>query len=123
MKAIRHFGVILLLLLSCAAPLMACVTPKSQMTEAERVCCRMMHNQCAQMGMPASQDCCAKTPSAVFESALKSNRVRFQPVAVLVLWTSSFNVLANDGVSQAWIHSPEHWPPKSPPLGITVLRI
>jgi hypothetical protein len=123
MKAARHLGVLLLLLLSRAAPLMACVTPESEMTAAERACCRMMHDQCAQMGMPASHDCCAKAPLAVFENALKSNPVRFHPVAVLLLWTASFNVLANDSVSHAWIHSPEHWPPKSPPAGITVLRI
>jgi hypothetical protein len=73
--------------------------------------------------MPASQDCCAKAPPAVFENELKSNPVRFQPVAAFVLWIASFNVLAQDSVGQAWLHSPEHWPPKSPPLAITVLRI
>ncbi|MBB5060103.1 hypothetical protein HDF16_004839 [Granulicella aggregans] len=110
MKAFRHLGVALLSLLSCAAPLMACVTPESEMTAAERACCRMMHNQCAQMGMPASQNGCAKAPPAVFENALKSNPVRFHPVAVLVLRTASFNVSVNDNVGQAWIHSPEHLP-------------
>ena len=123
MKAVRHLGFVLLLLLSCAAPLMACVNPESEMTAAERACCRMMHDQCAQMGMPASHNCCAKVPPAVFENALKSNSVRFHPVAVLVFWTASFDILASDIVSWAWIHSPEHWPPKSPPVAITVLRI
>src|ERR1700730_8228108 len=123
MRIVRHFGVILLLLLSCAAPLMACVTPEDQMTAAERACCRIMHNQCAQMGMPSSQDCCAKAPRAPLENAIRSNPVRFEPVAALVMWVASFHVLAQDSVSQAWIQNPEHWPPKSPPLSITVLRI
>jgi hypothetical protein len=123
MKTIRHFGVVLLLLLSCVAPLMACVRPEAEMTAAERACCRMMHNQCAQMGMPSSQDCCAKAPSSVFDNALKSNPVRFQSVAVTVLWVASIDAFAHDNASQAWIHSPEHWPPKPPPVGITVLRL
>jgi hypothetical protein len=93
------------------------------MTAAERACCRMMRHQCGQMEMPASQDCCAKAPPALFEDALKSNPVRFQPVAAMVLWVASFDVLTRDSVSQASIQSPEHWPPKSPPVAITVLRI
>ena len=93
------------------------------MTAAERACCRMMHNQCDQMRMPASQDCCAKVPHALFENALKSNPVRFQPVAAMVLWVASFDVLTRDSVSHSWIQNPEHWPPKPPPVAITVLRI
>jgi hypothetical protein len=123
MRAVRHFGVILLLLLSCTAPLMACVTPEAQMTAAERACCRVMHNQCAQVGMPDSQDCCVKAPPAPLENAIRSNPVRFKPVTALVLGVSSFHVLAQDNVSQTWIQSPEHWPPKSPPGAITVLKI
>jgi hypothetical protein len=123
MRAVRHFGVILLLLLSCAAPEMACVTPDAQMAAAERACCRMMHNQCGRMEMPVSQDCCAKAPNALFDSALKSNPVKFQPVEAMVLWVASFDVLTRDRASQASFQSPEHWPPKSPPAAITVLRI
>jgi hypothetical protein len=122
-RNLRQFGVILLLLLSCAAPLMACVTPEAQMTAAEHACCRIMHNQCAQMGMPASEDCCAKATPAAFENAIRSNPDRFKPVTALVLWVASFHVLAQDNVSQTWIQSPENWPPKSPPVAITVLRI
>jgi hypothetical protein len=123
MRTVRHFGVILLLLLSCAAPLMACVTPEAEMTAAERACCRVMRNQCGEMEMPVSQDCCAKAPPAVFETALKSSPVGVQPVGAMVLWVDAFDVLTRDSASQASIQSPEHSPPKSPPVAITVLRI
>ena len=93
------------------------------MTGTERACCRMMHNQCDQMGMPASQDCCAKAPSSVFENALKSDSVRFHPVAAIVIWVSSFDLLTRESVSTAWIQSPEHSPPIPPPAAITILRI
>jgi hypothetical protein len=83
----------------------------------------MMHDQCGQMEMPASQDCCAKAPAVPLENAMKSNPVRFDPVATLVLWVASFHVVAQDSVTQAWIQSLEHCPPKSPPIAITVLRI
>lgn len=123
MKTIRHLGVILLLLLSCAAPLMACVSPEAEMTAAERACCRVMRNQCGQMEMPVSQDCCAKAPPAIFENALKSNPVRVQPVGAIVLWVAAFGELTRDSASHASNQSPEHRPPKSPPAAITVLRI
>jgi hypothetical protein len=123
MRAVRHFAVILLLLLSCVAPVMACLTPDAQMTAAERACCLTMRNQCAQMEMPVSQDCCAIALPSLFEHALKSSSVRFQPVVAMVLWVASFDVLTPESVSQAWIHNPEYWPPKSPPAAIAVLRI
>lgn len=123
MRIVRHLGVLLLLLVFCAAPVMACVTAESNMAAEERACCRMMHDQCGQMEMPSSQDCCAKAPSVPLENAMQSNPVRFHPVAALVLWVASFHGLAQDSVRQAWIQSPELWPPKSPPVAITVLRI
>ena len=123
MKIFRHFGVFLLLLLSCAAPLMACVIPEAEMTAQERTCCRMMHNQCDQMRMPDSQNCCAKVPSSVFENALKSDSVRFHAVAAIVIRVSSCDLLTRESVSPAWLQRPEHSPPKPPPTAITILRI
>jgi hypothetical protein len=123
MRAVRHFGVILLLLLSCLAPVMACAAPDAQMTAAERACCRMMRNQCSQMEMPVSQNCCGKAASAFLDTALKSNPLKFQSVATSALSVAAFDVLTRDRASQASIQGPEHWPPKSPPAAITVLRI
>jgi hypothetical protein len=55
--------VLVLLLVSCLAPAMACVVSNAEMNTEERACCRMMKNQCEQMdNMPASHGCCQKTP-------------------------------------------------------------
>ena len=70
MRILRQFGVLVLLLVSCLAPAMACMVPNAQMSTQERACCRMMKNQCGQMGMPASHGCCQKTPPSVHDNAL-----------------------------------------------------
>jgi hypothetical protein len=125
-KALRQFGAALLLLLSCAAPVMACLAPDARMTAEERACCRVMSAQCGQMAMPASHDCCTKAPNAVLDGALKSNTVQVRPDVCTVSWVASLDVLTvlvQEQSSQGWIQSPQHWPPKSPPAAITVLRI
>jgi hypothetical protein len=62
MKALRQFSVLVLLLVSCVAPAMACMVPDAQMNPQDRACCRVMNSQCGQMEMPASHGCCHKTP-------------------------------------------------------------
>jgi hypothetical protein len=56
MRLFRQFGVLVLLLVSCVAPAMACMVPNAEMSLQERACCRMMKNQCGQMAMPGSQN-------------------------------------------------------------------
>jgi hypothetical protein len=46
----------ILILLSTAAPLMACLT-STAMTQEESACCRSMHNNCGDM---AAMGCCQK---------------------------------------------------------------
>ncbi len=70
MKALRQFGVLVLLLVSCLTPAMACMVPNTAMSTQERACCRMMKNQCGQMEMPASHGCCQKAPPSVHDNAL-----------------------------------------------------
>lgn len=124
MKAIRQFGAIVLLLLSCVAPAMACLAPDAQMTTEERACCRMMKNDCGpMMEMPASHNCCKKVPAAVSETALKTDAIAVHPLILHLLVVSSFDVFASHDASTGWVRSPEHSPPKAPPTNITVLRI
>jgi hypothetical protein len=84
MRIFRQFGVLVLLLVSCLAPAMACMVPNAEMSTQERACCRMMKNQCGQMGMPVSHGCCQKTPPSVHDNALNTKAVTFQPILVLV---------------------------------------
>ena len=124
MKSIRQFGAILLLLVSCVAPAMACMTPNAEMTTEERACCRMMKNQCGQMmEMPASHDCCKKAQKTVGEAALKTDIVTVHPLTFAVLWGSSFDLFDPRDAVAGWAQRPEHSPQKAPPSSITVLRI
>jgi hypothetical protein len=99
------------------------MTPDTTMTTEERACCRMMKNQCGQMEMPASHDCCKKAPKSFGDSALKTNAVSLHPTAFVALWVSSFELVAPEGATIGWFRRPEHSPPKAPPPAITILRI
>jgi hypothetical protein len=123
MKALRQFGVLVLLLVSCLAPAMACMVPDAQMNTQERACCRMMKNQCGQMGMPATHGCCQKTPPSVRDNALDTRAVTFHPGVVPVIWLAA-SVLVNPVSAVAgWVERPDYSPPKSPPSTISILRI
>jgi hypothetical protein len=102
---------------------MACKAPDAQMTAEERACCRMMKNQCGQMEMAASHDCCKKAPGSIHDSALKSDTVSFHPAVFVALWVSSFELLAPQGASADWVQRPEYSHPMSPASAITILRI
>jgi hypothetical protein len=122
-KTIRQFGAILLLLVSCVAPAVACVAPDAQMTVEERVCCRMMKSQCGQMAMPISHSCCEKAPKSVSDSALKTDTASLHPAAFVGIRVASFEALAPQGASYGWFQRPQAAPPKFPPSAITILRI
>ncbi len=124
MTFLRQFGAILLLLLCCVAPAMACMAPNAEMTFEERACCRMMKNDCGQMmDMPASHDCCKETPKTVGEAALKTDTVTVHPLMFAVLVAASFDLINPQDAIVGWVQSPEHSPPKPPPSCIAVLRI
>jgi hypothetical protein len=123
MRALRQFGVLVLLLVSCVAPAMACMIPAAEMNAQERACCRMMQNQCGQMEMPGPHGCCQKTPPGVYDNALDTKVVTFQPVVAPVIWLAAFE-LANPATTViGWVEPPEYSPPKSPPATISILRI
>ena len=124
MKAIRQIGAIVLLLVSCVAPAMACMAPNAEMTTEERACCRMMKDDCGQMmDMPASHDCCKTAPKTAGEIALKTDTVTVHPQTFPVMAIASFELLAPHDAITGWVQRPEHSPPKIPPTRITVLRL
>lgn len=123
MKAVRQFGALVLLLMSWLAPAMACITPSVQLTHEEKACCRMMKNQCGQMGMPASHGCCQKDVQAAHHDALQTKYVNVHPESAATAHT--FVALYwNPGVASAeWLERVEFSPPQSPPSSVSVLRI
>jgi hypothetical protein len=123
MKSFRQFGVLILLLVSCMAPAMACMVPDAQMNTEERACCRMMKNQCGQMEMPASHGCCHKTPLGVRDNALDTRATNFHPVAAPVVWLAAFELLNPTSAVAGWVERSNDSPPNSPPSTISILRI
>jgi hypothetical protein len=122
-RVFRQFGVLVLLLVSSIAPVMACMMPDAQMNAQERACCRMMKGQCGQMGMPTSHGCCQRTPQGVHRNALDTKTVTFQPVAITTIWLEASELLNPDSVTTEWLERPEYSPPKSPPATVSILRI
>jgi hypothetical protein len=123
MKALRQFSVLVLLLVSCVAPAMACTVPDTAMNVHERACCRMMKNQCGQMGMPASHGCCQKAPPGVHDNALDTKVTNFHPVPAPVVWLAAFELVNSTPSVAGWVERPDYSPPKSPPTTISILRI
>jgi hypothetical protein len=123
MRLLRQFGVLVLLLMSCLAPAMACMVPDARMNTEERACCRMMKNQCGQMEMPASHGCCQKTTLGICDNALDTKTTNFHPVVAPVVCFVAFELVNPTSSVSGWIESPDPWPPNSPPSTISILRI
>lgn len=123
MRILRQFGVLILLLVSCFAPAMACMVPAAQMNTEERACCHMMKNQCVQMEMQASQNCCQKTPPSVHDNALATQSIAFQPVIIPIIWLAAPELLNPASTVVGWVEHTDYSPPKSPPATISILRI
>ena len=123
MRVLRQIGVLVLLLVSCLAPAMACMVSSAEMSTQERACCRMMKNQCGQMEMPASHGCCQKTPPSVHDNALNTKAVAFHPVIVPVIWLAASELVNPASAVTARVEHPDYSPPKSSPASVAVLRI
>jgi hypothetical protein len=118
----RQIGLLALLLISYVAPAMACMRVNAQMTAPERACCRMMKGQCGGMEMPASYGCCHKTVSTPGDHALLAAAAALHSVMdVGVLFATT--ILPADVKSAIWIQAPQHSPPKSPHLRVSILRV
>jgi hypothetical protein len=124
MRIFRQFGVLVLLLVSCLAPAMACVVSSTEMNPEERACCRMMKNQCGQMdNMPGSHGCCQKTVPSVHDNALDTKAVTFHPLVAPVIWLAAFELVNPASTVTGWVERPDYSPPESPPKTISILRI
>ncbi len=123
MRALRQFGVLILVLASCLSPALTCVVPAAQMTTDERACCRMMQDQCGQVEMPASHGCCHKALPSVYDSALDTKAVALHPNVVPTIWLAVSQLGSPASSVTGWVEHSEYSPPKSPPSTISILRI
>ena len=123
MRILRQFGMLVLLLVTCLAPAMACTVPSPEMSIQERACCRTMKNQCGQMEMPASHGCCQMTPAGVHDNALDTKAVVFHPVVASVIGLAAFELVNLAALLVERVEHPDYSLPKSPPSTISILRI
>jgi hypothetical protein len=109
----------ILLLITAAAPVMACLT-NVVMSHEESACCRAMHGQCGQM---EKMGCCRpqvrtdETPQIAATSP--ATDVQWVCVAHMPAVTTPLHVVA----STVWLMPDEHSPPGLLTAQITVLRI
>lgn len=119
---LRQFGTMLLLAVSSLTPVMACMLPGAQMTAQERACCRMMHNQCEQMGMSESHGCCQKTPRALY--AVPATTTETLHSAAIPVNSPIASELPNPfSTATDWVEHHDFSPPQSPPSTISILRV
>jgi hypothetical protein len=122
MGRLRHWAVILALLLSLLAPTMACAFPNAQMTAQEHACCQKMKGRCGSMRMPASHSCCQQSIQSSHFDAVQPESASVPAIAIIAVLPSpprfDFCSLTSERVS--W---PQHSPPTSPPPTVSVLRI
>jgi hypothetical protein len=123
MKAFAQFGVLVLLLLSCLVPALACVVPNAQRNAQERVCCRIMKSQCGQITMSAAHSCCQKIPSSAYGNAQYTKTVTFHSDAAAMLLLAAFDSVNPAPAVIGWAGHSEDSPPTSPPANISILRI
>lgn len=123
MKALRQFGIVMLLLVSYLTPAMACMVSDVQMNADERACCRAMNSQCGQMEMSASHGCCQKAPKSAQDNALDTKVVTHHPVAATVIWLTAAESLNLRAFTTASLEHLDSSPPQPPPSSVSVLRI
>ena len=123
MRALRQFGVLVLLLATSLTPAMACMAPAAQMTTEERTCCRMMNYQCGQMQMSKSSGCCQKTPPSTFDDALATRPSVLHQIAVSVVWLSASELMNRVSSVAGSVERRDYSPPHSHSSANSILRI
>lgn len=123
MHFLRQFGVLVLLLVTCLAPAMACVAPNAEMSAQERACCQTMKSECGQMEMPASHGCCQKTPPSVHDNALDTKAAALHPDVTPVIWLAVSELVNPTSAVIGWVEHSDYSPPEPPPATISILRI
>jgi len=122
MSSIAKIGILGLVVLIAAAPLMACMLPSGVTTVAEKACCRKMAGECGHSQMPASHSCCKTVSSPNQIAVAKSSNLVSQLQLVYITQPAAFfGDLANHSIPRS--STPGHSPPESPPSFSTVLRI
>jgi hypothetical protein len=123
MHGFRRIVIAVTAFLSLLAPTMACAFPNARMSAEEHSCCRQMKGRCGSMNMPASHNCCHKGMQAGHFEALQPRSPSFHPVITLAAALPAVALYTATPVVYQATDSPQHSPPTSPPILVSVLRI
>jgi hypothetical protein len=124
MKAVIKVVASILLVWLSAAPAMACLAPDSQLTDAEKACCRQMKNDCGDMGTHSSHSCCKpKAQSGAHPYVITAAKVSQRSIVGVVLRIGSqpSKLAGLQQFSNAATIPGDHSPPAS--ISTTILRI
>jgi len=112
---------ILLLAVMLGYPAMACLsTAASEMSEAERECCKHMAPDCGSMNMPASHSCCqtqVRQPNSML------NVASTHLAAPVTIEATTIDLASLRTASSEFFFFQLHPPPESPPGSSSILRI
>jgi hypothetical protein len=124
MKAGVKLAASILLAWLSVVPAMACLAPNSQLTDAEKACCRKMANNCGDMGTDSSHSCCKpKAQSGAHPYVITAAKVSQHSIVDVVLRIGSqpSKLAGLQQFSNAATIPGDHSPPTS--ISTTILRI
>lgn len=102
---------------------MACITPESQLTEAEQACCRAMAHQCGDMADSNGHSCCDTVVKHHDPALLKSIPAPLADAQIALSVPPSDTLIPSSAI-QAFTRQPlRHPPPGFASPSIEILRI
>jgi len=119
-KRLRQLVGLLTLILTFGLPIMACMVAGTEMSAAERECCKHMAQNCGSMNMPSSHSCCqAEVRQA--SPMLHVEPAHFVPQLAVAMMASVPVITPVDAFHA--LSAERHPPPESPPSSSSILRI
>jgi hypothetical protein len=104
-------------------PTMACMTPESQMSEAEQACCKAMAHQCGDMADTSGHSCCETVVQHHDPAILKSVSIHSPEIYFFTFAIESSLVPALSDPFTYVRETLRHPPPGSASPSIEILRI
>jgi hypothetical protein len=119
-KRLRQLAALLTLSFTFGLPIMACLVVATEMSAAERECCKHMAQECGSMNMPSSHSCC-QTEVRQASPMLHVEPAHFVPQLAVAMTVSVPAISPVDSFHA--LSAERHPPPESPPGSSSILRI
>src|SRR5438270_7780091 len=123
MKCVAKIGVLFVISVLAATPLLACIVPGIATTEEEAACCREMASECDHGSMPSSHSCCKMLSVADQAAAAKASFQLLHQFSSLYVVRSSFDSTWDTIRESDRAVITGNSLPESPPTSSAILRI